>query len=59
MTIEQRNAQIIKFYTQGYSLREIAPRYGISRSRIHQILRKECPHLLRGHNRMNHKGRPA
>jgi DNA-directed RNA polymerase specialized sigma subunit len=43
----QRNQEVIRAYKAGLTLRQCAERFGVSMQRIHQIIEKYAPHLMR------------
>lgn len=47
MTTSKRDLQIKLFYLGGHSIRETARRFGLSLQRIHQILRRDAPGVIR------------
>jgi predicted DNA-binding protein YlxM (UPF0122 family) len=40
-------AQVIAYYADGHSLRACADRFGVSFQRVHQIIQKKAPQLMR------------
>jgi DNA-binding transcriptional regulator LsrR (DeoR family) len=42
-----RNERIIKWYKRGWTIRKIADKMDISFQRVHQLIQKEAPDILR------------
>ena len=55
----RRNSdKIAAYYKRGYSLRETAAKFGISMQRVHQLLLRDKPKLIRavGNTSQNSRG---
>ena len=45
--LQKRDALIVSRYRQGLTLREVAALFGMTMQRVHQIIQRDAPQLMR------------
>ena len=42
-----RNREVVQLYRNGYTLREVADKLGMTYQRVHQLIKREAPKIMR------------